>query len=836
MASKIEELQLALTVLTSIDAQLKSVADSAAKVLEGKELPKTIKAIQDYEKSLDNLKKTNEELTNQDKEKRKLTEQLTKAQSDEAVEIAKLRVEIQEKNKLNKEEAKISLGLTNEYQKQSKRLVDMKKQYKDLAIQNKANTKEGQLLLKNIQELDKKFKDVDASVGDHQRNVGNYTGAINTLVPSLGAMNNTLTQIKGGVMTLGQGFKGLITTQNAAGKSSISLGRAMLTIPIFALVAAFTALIGIFSSTQAGADQLERAFMPIKVFFELLLGALQRLVMDGFERLKKALADPKQALIDLGNAIKENVINRFKALGVFIEAISLAFSGEWSAAAKKAKDATLQLAKVVKNATDKLSELGEEALKMVRDAKRLANEIINLKIAFREMEIATTVPLAKMRLEFQKMREIAADTNKSERERLTALKSAIQIQDDIAAQERELLQLRVDRLKIENSLADTPDEIKLEYQKALAEIIAFDEAATKAKVRLTGQISTIERQEQEKRHKLFITNEKRRIELMSEGIDKALALEKLRYDEELRQAKENGEDLQLVEEIHEQKIAEIRKKYALQAEKSNRKLNTTAGNEALARAKKEDDDRKKAAQQKIKEEKQLVDEIIKLNQQANQEKLRLLDAEVAARQSSFDAIAKAGTRNAEFERRQLAEAQQKRLEEQQKIARKEEALKLIQSYYTFLEQRAKENPDTASGQAFADVSKAVAISKAVETLAGFETGGYTGDVGTKEVAGVVHGKEFVLDAPTTQKLGLQGKDMSDFNRMIMSGNLFKNEPLKPIQDDRLLSAVEETNQILKRIPHTTFDFDRYGNIIQNIDKGTLRQTIVNERKSKRLSK
>jgi hypothetical protein len=104
------------------------------------------------------------------------------------------------------------------------------------------------------------------------------------------------------------------------------------------------------------------------------------------------------------------------------------------------------------------------------------------------------------------------------------------------------------------------------------------------------------------------------------------------------------------------------------------------------------------------------------------------------------------------------------------------------------------------------------------------------------VAGVVHGKEFVLDAPTTQKLGLQGKDMTDFNRMLMSGNLFKSEPLKAIQDDRLLSAVEETNQILKRIPHTTFDFDRYGNIIQNIDKGTLRQTIINERKSKRFSK
>lgn len=37
---------------------------------------------------------------------------------------------------------------------------------------------------------------------------------------------------------------------------------------------------------------------------------------------------------------------------------------------------------------------------------------------------------------------------------------------------------------------------------------------------------------------------------------------------------------------------------------------------------------------------------------------------------------------------------------------------------------------------------------------GFEQGGYTGNMGTKEVAGVVHGREFVFDAKSTARLGV----------------------------------------------------------------------------------
>jgi tape measure domain-containing protein len=43
---------------------------------------------------------------------------------------------------------------------------------------------------------------------------------------------------------------------------------------------------------------------------------------------------------------------------------------------------------------------------------------------------------------------------------------------------------------------------------------------------------------------------------------------------------------------------------------------------------------------------------------------------------------------------------------------------------------------------------------AVKALGGFREGGYTGDGGVNEVAGVVHGKEFVFDAAATSRIGV----------------------------------------------------------------------------------
>lgn len=113
-----------------------------------------------------------------------------KAQADQQrikaeQEIVKLeKLKAQEQARANKEAekaAKLAQSESSAYAKLSKQLRDAQKAYKDLAVTNQANTQEAKDLLQTITKLDKQLKEVDATVGQHQRNVGNYEGATRNL-------------------------------------------------------------------------------------------------------------------------------------------------------------------------------------------------------------------------------------------------------------------------------------------------------------------------------------------------------------------------------------------------------------------------------------------------------------------------------------------------------------------------------------------------------------------------------------------------------------------------------------------------------------------------------
>lgn len=70
---------------------------------------------------------------------------------------------------------------TSAYKEQSARLNELRNQYKDLAVQNQGNSKEARTLLREITALDSKLKNVDATVGQNYRNVGNYSKALSSL-------------------------------------------------------------------------------------------------------------------------------------------------------------------------------------------------------------------------------------------------------------------------------------------------------------------------------------------------------------------------------------------------------------------------------------------------------------------------------------------------------------------------------------------------------------------------------------------------------------------------------------------------------------------------------
>ena len=74
------------------------------------------------------------------------------------------------------------------------------------------------------------------------------------------------------------------------------------------------------------------------------------------------------------------------------------------------------------------------------------------------------------------------------------------------------------------------------------------------------------------------------------------------------------------------------------------------------------------------------------------------------------------------------------------------------------------------------VGSFIASKASAADAAGFAGGGYTGDIGTKQVAGDVHGQEFVIDAKTTEELGLRNKSMEDAKSILFGSHISDNMP------------------------------------------------------------
>lgn len=188
---------------------LLSIVDSAQKLSE--EFAKS-KGFKDFMESQSKAKKLTDELNEATKKRTQILSDLEraqlalkKAQSEDAIEIQKLRTETQELNKANKETAKEALGMVSAYQKFAKEvnaakknaknlaseMIELEKQFKAGSISKREYNRQINQLSKEFVEaktkalgLDQQLKKIDSSVGDNQRNVGNYKSAINGLTVS----------------------------------------------------------------------------------------------------------------------------------------------------------------------------------------------------------------------------------------------------------------------------------------------------------------------------------------------------------------------------------------------------------------------------------------------------------------------------------------------------------------------------------------------------------------------------------------------------------------------------------------------------------------------------
>lgn len=451
--------------IQKLNAQIKAL--NAAYEAQKKELA----ALSAQEKKLSTerkqVAKANADLNKQEQQRIKLEQQLAKATSKDAQETARLKVQIQEANKATKEKAKESLGLVSIYQKESARLNDLRKRYKDVSLQQGANSKAAKNLAKEANVLDKRLKSLDSSVGQNQRNVGNYGDALTSVNP---AITTVINQVK-------------------------VFSKVLLASPIGLIVTALAALVGAFLSTQRGADALNKVLKPLGFLFDSLIGVVQDLSFKAFDGLAEAIENPTQAFKDLGDIIVRNLLNRFKSFQVFLESITLALKGEWTQALKTGADAVALLTLGVEDFTDKTEDASKAVIEFGDDALEAGSKLEELERSLEVLRIQLTVPLAKAQNEYRRLDGIAKDNLKTEEERIEAYNKAEEQLRFIIAAEQKQLKLELEIAELKATANDTDRDAQLEIEKIKANIINAETSGQKRVNTLIAARSALEKKQ-----------------------------------------------------------------------------------------------------------------------------------------------------------------------------------------------------------------------------------------------------------------------------------------------------------------------------------------------------
>ena len=145
---------------------------------------------------------------------------------------------------------------------------------------------------------------------------------------------NALDKATGGAVS---GMKSLAAGISTAVKGLFTMRGAIIATGVGALLVAITSLVSYFTKTERGAQTLRVATAALGA----VLGEISDVAVRIGEGLVAMFTNPKQALIDFGNFLKAQIINRLEGIVELIPALGRAvtqlFKGDFSGAAKNGR-------------------------------------------------------------------------------------------------------------------------------------------------------------------------------------------------------------------------------------------------------------------------------------------------------------------------------------------------------------------------------------------------------------------------------------------------------------------------------------------------------------------
>lgn len=853
----------------------KKVADSAGKnIVDSESLNKA-------KKSLNELGKVNKEFTKTQKQRIQLEEKLVEAKSENIQENERIKVQLTEQRKANKELAKDQLGLTNAYQKQSKRLNELRKDYKNLVIQEGKTTKESRKLLKEIKGLDKELKELDKSVGQNFREIGNYEKALEStkkqLVKIAAAAAVTAGAFKGVGASLEESEEGsedLRKVSSALGSvwDQLKNTAASLALDVVdftkAVVSGDKEITEIGSSFERTSKNTENYAEKVKAAAAAEVEATERTI-----EFEKAVRPLEKRLSVLNGLIGEQLILGGDSTRSFDQIVDAVVKGQ---------DLQIERARI-------LFDIANEELKIIRtrlEARQKAG-LNNIALLDQEKEAVIKLQEARNELLFEQLdnqkilRETARDRFEQELDfAIDAFDSQKTVNERRILDEKASVDAR--RLLLEETVRLTnssfQNQIKLvqEFTKQKVDLdsiaLESDEAVIRQRLKnfTLDEITTTRILEIIRERKLAVQDLADAERDLNDVEQAAIDIKKDLAEQEEALANLTTESLAQLEKDREQNtIDSLRRRLDLAKEGSiehltlNQQLNDALLKQGADRLAKEKELADKAAAEAKARTQETISQVLQItsaigtelnrrNSQRAADRDREIDENQTALERQRDLAAQGADNELAFRKEQGDKLALQKKEALEKEARQLEAIQLTEAYFNALNailSKPDANPNTAPAEALGTVLLAKGVAKAlVPYYEGTEDTGSTGAMSDEHgaITGYTHSNERVIKATDNKQMsGLSNSELTQLavdykSGMLVSKHMFndagaslmvatrENTGPDPMvhRYDKMILLMEEAN---KR-PIPSLNIDKLNRLVETIDRGGVKHKITYERR------
>lgn len=485
---KIDELASSISAIRKTNREAQKSVEALTKVNEAlaESGEKNSEAYKENEKSIEQLNKKIEENT-KDLVKNESTRRNLNKEQRELNKILDLQTKSQSDNTIAVEASTLALNKEWTTQQEAfdsgKAMMALRKQLNP-TIEEEAKLMEQ--LASRIDEAND-FQDLyNTKNEDRTKGIGKYKDAITQAIREQGLFNSTTSAGTSGASGFTSGITGAIGGMKGLTGATTTFTAIPLIAIISALVKGFQFLYKRFGETQEGLDRITAVTKPLMAVFDQLLGIIQSLAVGVGEGLTKAFKDPLGAMKELGDYIKDNLINRIKGFAVIYEAIlDRDFKG--------IADGFIQINTGITDATDKIKGFADgmsEAYDRGAEVDRLTKEI-------NRNEAALLKAQKESALEIEKITEQLRDGNKTYAERKELAEQRLAVEEKQAAMDLAHLNMRAELMRLENEGSATLLEDETEYQALLSQRTDIEMDVQRIRTRNRRFISGAEKEEQQ---------------------------------------------------------------------------------------------------------------------------------------------------------------------------------------------------------------------------------------------------------------------------------------------------------------------------------------------------